>query len=196
MDILGFNSPCFVSHFILHSVLPIFILFPISSFLWLLLFQVIFTCEESINHLPLSDIKPFQTLFGQGKTQTYKPSMCQIPPLGFQDLGQVAQDRRSPYAPGQRTALCFLPSHLSVGQRHSRCLSKHISDSFFIPLSHLQGECPSLPPQLSSFLKICNLFFFILVPLPLPWAPTTLPGHGKSLLANIPSSNASQKDDR
>lgn len=123
VDILGLSSPRFVSHFIPHSVHPILILFPISSFLWLLLFQFIFTYEESINHLTLSDIKPFQILFGQSKTQIYKPSMSQMPPLGFWDLGQVTQDNRSPLPSRQGAALSCLPSHLSVGQCHPRCVS-------------------------------------------------------------------------
>lgn len=55
VDILGLHSlplPQFVSHFLTHSVSPTLItLFSISSFLWLLLLQFIFTHEESINHL-------------------------------------------------------------------------------------------------------------------------------------------------
>lgn len=113
VDILGLNSPRFVSHFIPHSVLPpLLILFPISSFLWLLLFQFIFTYEKSTNHPTLSDIKPFQTLFGQSKTQIYKPSMSQMPPVGFWDLGQVTQDNRSPLPSRQQH--CPASPHTSV----------------------------------------------------------------------------------
>ena len=45
----GTKQPLFVSHFIPHSVLPSLLQY-FLAIVWLLVFQIMFTYEESVNH--------------------------------------------------------------------------------------------------------------------------------------------------
>lgn len=169
------STPPFVSHFLTHSVPPTIItLFSISSFLWLLLLQFIFTYEESINHLKY--IKPSQTLFRPSKTQMYKS--INVPNIILEDLRPGSSDpgcnASATHQAGNSTVLFLL--HLSLGQCHWY-ISKHIFDSSFTPPYCVQAECPSLPSQPSSFLKFFNFFSLLYSFGHLPGPSSTLLGH-------------------